>query len=645
MNGGDISLIGQSLRESAWIVLTAFIFLSWWRFFIKRTSQTFSLSERVLGAFIASVCQIVGSIYLLSWMRILFFWQLGIINAVFSAGLFISTFRFPEKRDIGDEIIAITASFRSIAKSSTAVAALSILAVVVSGWMIYLGQLLPPFCWDAWSYHLPWAAFARQEGHLGPFNQPWLWINIFPKNADILFLWWIIGTNTDRWVNIAQAPFAFASALACFLLMKRIGVRRIDAAASSLLVFSVPTVVQMMWMEMADLVVMGGTLVSLAFLSRKKLDPSSLVLAGCAAGIMIGSKGNGIYFLIGLIIFLLWRLLPLGGDALPGTAKKRIRFALAALGIFALMTFIFGSYFYLRNWTVYGNPTGDYRVQIGKLVLFDGSRSMEDEHFSRNLLTPDLYDALRKGSEWAIVFDGFFDPQKGFNQENRIGGWGAPWTILMLPAVPIAFIWALLRKRYMLAGYFIALLVPYFLFTANHTWTRYHLPVIAVGIISFGYMLSAFKNSPVRRFLLALAIFFMIAASFVGTLHNVLQPEIIGQARKHPYLRSDRYAYFSAWMDRGFAHALESVQAPGSILAFTNMPPEEKFLLLWNSTYSNRVIWVPMDDKNDWIGKIKASGADAVYIDPGGPISYAESHPESFTQIYRGSMGGVYKIR
>ncbi|MFH1676300.1 MAG: hypothetical protein ABIC40_04670, partial [bacterium] len=244
-------------------------------------------------------------------------------------------------------------------------------------------------------------------------------------NTDILFLWTIVGCGTDRWANITQLPFALMAVLACYLLARRVGADRKDAAITGTLLLGIPIVMHQMWTAYVDLSVMSSMFIALAFLSRKKLTPISLIIAGCASGFLAGSKGSGLYFFFALLLFFIFRLMPTSVNGISDTGRAKTGNCLKAIGIFILMAFLLGSYFYLRNWILTGNPTGIFTVKVVGLTLFKGSLDVNDYFFSRVILSDFLYDKLKTEANWKIVIGSFLDPQDWFSQDNRIGGWGA----------------------------------------------------------------------------------------------------------------------------------------------------------------------------------------------------------------------------
>jgi hypothetical protein len=640
-----ISPSAIAVQENAWLVLTALMFLAWWAWFARKHSDDFSLSERLMAAFIGTICQIVLTTVILGSFGILYWWPLGLFNAAIATALAVVSIRARGGRSLWGEVrFALTETW-ALLRSSCAIWAFGVMSLLLSIWVIYLGQLLPSVGYDSWGYHFLWAATAHQNGNIGYESISDPMIGVYPWNTDILFLWWIIGAWTERWSNIAQAPFAFVSALACYRLARNAGARKVDAAIAGLLVFSVPTVFHQMWVAYVDLAVMGATLASIAFLSRKQLTPAALAVAGASAGFMVGTKGTGMYLFIGLFLLFLYRLVPLGMDALKDHPGGRLKGMLWTLIWFGGFTFLLGSYFYIRNWIHYGNPLGIYTLQIGPLMIFKGSID-PTVNFGRAQFYAPLYEALHSKGWLSVVFDGFFDPQSVYAFEHRIGGWGADWTILMLPAIPVVFVWSLLRRKWPVAAIMLACIIPYIIFKWDHTNTRYHLQLIGAGTTAFAFLLSALWQTHFRRLLIATAGALMVLILFIAGL-GVANPNLIAGCRAKPYRERDRTIGINYWGEPHFAEVLRSVEAPGTTLAYNAGLPDHKSLAFWNMSFTNRAFIVEWNnDGEQWLSNLRGIKANAVYISPdaAAAIAYANSSPAAFTPLYQGSKGAIYKL-
>ena len=636
--------IVQWWQAGLWGTLTISMFFVWWAFLSHRALRELTLSERILGAFILWISQILLTTIALGILHILYWWPLWLLNASITGSLGWMAFKGEGRNLLLEDFKLLYHRTFSLLSASPAFVWIAAFALFIACWMIYIGLLLPTWCWDGWWTILPWAAFAHQEGHLGPFHQPIPWINTYPMSTETVFLWFIIGCGSEHWSNIGQAPFALAGSLASYIIARNAGARRIDAALGALLIFSVPSVFQQMWVTKNDVAVMGVVLASIAFLSDKNLSFWSLILGGAAAGYSLGTKGP--YYLFGILAFFIYRLLDVGLK----TKNYQPRWNLKACGIFLGTIFITGTYFYFNNWIHFGNPLGLFKVQIGPWVIFPGEDPME-ELFKPTAWGATLHEALKKGPVGPIIIDGFFDPASVSYSMNRIGGWGNVFTVLLLPALPVAFIWSILRRRWMIPAIVIALFIPYFMYEPiQRVMTRYHLQLAGAGIACFAFLLSKLRGTWIRTLIVGITCLSMALAIFLSgppTYHVIIDPARIYEARQKPYSQRNRLAFFDKqWNDPPFVRALQESEKPGTTIAFTHVPPLDKTLVLWNRTFSNRVVYVEWKgDGDEWVKRLRKAKANAVYCGPNSDAAkWARNDRENFITLYYGVNGGVFQL-
>lgn len=634
----------QPWQQLLWGALTLAIFLGWLRFFAKRFRHDLNLPESILAAFVATVSQILATIYILGFVGMIRWWPLFILNFIVWVIITVISYR-------GGPVYNIFKSVWNILYSSVPLMIIAFLALLSVLWHIYFGQLMPPMSSDAWAYHIPWAAFVNQEGNLGPFDLPSSVINYYPMNTEMLFSWSLVGSGTERWAKITQIPFAIAGVLACYMLARNIGAKRYEAAIAGLLILSVPTVLHMMSRALVDVAVMGMGYIAFAFLTRKKISPVAIVIAGLAAGFVVGGKGSGIYVFVPMVLLFLYRLF-----IYKNTSEERIgnrgrsKKIIASMLIFFGLAFIFGSYFYIRNWVLAGNPTGDFTVKIAGVTIFQGEHTVEESIFFRDNVGPEIYDRLQEiGTEWPIVLDGFYDPAP-FIHTDKIGGWGAAWTILLLPAIPIALLLSIIKRRWDVLIILAMLLLPYFLFHYNHISIRFHLHVLAAGTTAFAFILTELRGTRFQRPILVIAALSMLFGLYIASAPKPSQTvaEDLAVARSAPYQESYRYTFFRNLVNPEFQRAMESVQEPGSTIALSDIVSYGMNLGAWNPTFTNRVVWVEWDgDGQEWEAELHEKGAGAVYVGPGSEQGHwAYEHPEIFELVYYDEGdGGIFRIK
>ena len=176
-----------------------------------RTLETeTTLAERLLAAFIGWICQILGTTLFLGSMNRLYWWELAILNSIIALTVSIWADLFRSRGNFTAEIRRIINVLKKPFSRYGPVFWIAMIAAIIVIWITVVGMVLPPWGWGPWWVNLPWVAFAHQEGNLGPFNQPVPWINTYPMNTETMFLWWIIGTGSDRLACVGQVPFAVA---------------------------------------------------------------------------------------------------------------------------------------------------------------------------------------------------------------------------------------------------------------------------------------------------------------------------------------------------------------------------------------------------------------------------------------------------
>jgi hypothetical protein len=629
-------------QQLLWGALTLAIFLSWLAFFAKKFRNDLNLPESILAAFVATFSQILATMFILGFLNQIYWWPLYIFNFIIFAAITALSIS-------GDTAYNIFKIFGRLLYSSVPLMVIAIIAIFSVLWHIYFGQLMPPMASDSWAYHLPWAALVHQEGNLGPFDIPSSVINYYPMNTEMLFTWTLIGDGTDRWANIVQIPFAIASVLSCYLIARNVGAKRYEAAICGLLILSVPTVLHMMSRALVDVACMGAGHIAFAFLTRKKLSPVALTIAGLSTGFLLGGKGSSVYVFIPIVMLLIYRLFftnSFAGETGAGHSKKYI---LKTAIIFFGLAFLFGSYFYLRNWILVGNPTGDFMVKVAGITLFRGEHTVEESIFFRNNVGPEIYDRIQEtGNEWPIVLDGFYDPAP-YIHTDKIGGWGAPWTTLLLPAIPIAILISIFRKKWNLLFLLAMLILPYFLFYYNHISIRFHLHNLVVGTTAFAVVLSELRGTRFQRPVLVIAAISMLFGVFIASSPkpSMTDPQDLAWAKAVRYEDNYRYTFFKNLVDPNFQTYMETVQQPGSTFALSDPMSYGMNLGAWNPTFTNRVVWVGWDgDGLNWEARLMGKGADAVYVAPNSPpLRWAMDHPDNFELVFNDeSDGGIFKI-
>jgi 4-amino-4-deoxy-L-arabinose transferase-like glycosyltransferase len=202
---------------------------------------------------------------------------------------------------------------------------LATLAVGVGLALVYvvaLGTLTPQIDSDSIAYHLPRAAFWKQQHAVayiagGVDSRQ----NASPPVAEIGILLTMLTTHGDRLVWLPQLLALLGSALAVFCLARRTGAQANEALFGALLFMALPVVVQQSATALNDLVVAVFLLAATVFAFGR--SNAQLALGTTSLALAVGTKVSGVFAipLLVALVFLVqpasrrWRTLIAGGCA------------------------------------------------------------------------------------------------------------------------------------------------------------------------------------------------------------------------------------------------------------------------------------------------------------------------------------------
>jgi hypothetical protein len=399
-------------------------------------------------------------------------------------------------------------------------AALVLMAAVALAWELLVALVLPPYAYDALTYHLTTVASWVRGGnlHAPALSLCCAW---YPDNAELVFAWPVLLLGSDALVGCVQVGFAVLGGLAVAGLARSAGLRPSAAAIAASAFLVTPIVLTQAPTEYADVLSAALVLAALHALVRFAITGgvSRLLVAGLAAGVVLGTKGTGIVWgctlvVCGLVITVVRsRRTGLSGRR-PGTASRRA--GIAAVG-FVAATLCLGSYWYARNWVDQGNPLYPFRVTVAGVSLWAGPF---DVH---SVLTEPSAGA---GKPWPVsVIDSWasdlpFWRQGTYDYQQRRGGLGPLFAWLGLPLlVPIAIVLARRRDPVLIALILIAFV---FVVQPYKWWSRFTIPLAAAGALAVAAAI-AWAPRPWMRTVIAAASV-LLALAGVGLSAHAVNP-------------------------------------------------------------------------------------------------------------------------
>ncbi|HBH60390.1 MAG TPA: hypothetical protein DDX85_01335 [Nitrospiraceae bacterium] len=616
---------------TAYISINLLLFSAWYIFLYGKRDRL-SFADRLAGTFILCVTQIIATELLLGVVfRKLYPFPLFLLNTVISTGILMFALRTGGisglYREIKDEALRIS----GIITQDKILLCVFGLFLISAGWMIFLGYLFPSYSWDALYYHLPMVGQILQSGAIEETLTPSFiqqYINIFPKNINLFFLWNIIFLKNDVIVDLSQFVFTLAGVLSIYSMAVKLNITEKHAIYCAFLFFFTPVLMLQSTVNYVDGTVSVLLLIAVNFLmyddvesfmagndSREtgKKRRISLLLAGLAAGLLLGSKPTGPVFIIVI----------LGAVIIQETVKLNIAYAgrrytlqdslKAYVGCFILPAFLIGGYWYMRNWMLYGNPVYYMDVSLFNMHLFKGLKSDWVEP------APDIINSLNYLTRLLYVW---LERVGYYLYDSRLSGFGPIWFILFLPGIIFSFVHAFIKKRYRFLFTGGILLLTFMIHPRNWT-TRYVIFIVGLGALSFGTVIDYFhpKQNVLRLVALLLAAYTLLTANSPCIMPEKVKEFLHLPAGERTLSRHkpsnidtkvrDEYGYW-IWIENNVAE--------GDTLAYTfvdsGVDTSRPFFLapLWNAGFSNTVVYIKSDTYEEWLKKLGSEGAGYILI-------------------------------
>ncbi|MBI5049571.1 MAG: hypothetical protein HZC11_01515 [Nitrospirae bacterium] len=603
------------------ITVNLLLFVSWYVLLYK-SKNYLSFADRLLGTVILALSQIILTEMILGILfKKLFAAPLFILNV--SVSLIILVFAvITEKinyKDIFSEIKDKASQLLNIIKSDRILLSLSSLFFIYLSYLIFISYLFPSYSWDSLLYHLPILGYILQAGaiqNLPDHSLLYIFLNIFPKNIELFFLWNVIFLKSSPLADLSQMFFTLAGMLSIYSMAAKLKINKRHAIYSSLLFFFAPVIILQSTMEYVDIAVSVLFLIALNFLMytgsedmNKKQTP--VFYSGLAGGVLLGSKGSGPLFIVALSILILMselkRYFSMRSKVHPAqkTRQTNIKEAIVTYIIFFIVPVIlFGGYWYIQNWAHYNNPVYPFEIKVLNRVIFPGI-------FTEIL--DEIPQALKNLSPAASLIHVWLEKEANYIYYSYLSGLGPVWFILLLPATVFSIFLAIRGKRYDFL--FIAGAVIFtFIFSPRNWNPRYVIFILGLGGISFALMLDYFN--PREKILQILVLIFVLYTVFASN-STCITPEKIKKfallpAKERTLGKMDTPCLTTQRGDYGLWDWINKNVSRGQTLAYTFEP----LLLapLWNSDFSSRIVYVKGNALLNWHKNLKLNNADYALI-------------------------------
>lgn len=605
------------------IIINLALFSSWFLFLHKK-KEDLSFADRLIGSFILGLAQIIATEMLLGILfKQLYAAPLFLLNIIISSSVLIAASAGINIFSTAfDEIRSETLRIFGIINYDRVLLFIFCLFLGSVCWMLFLGYFFPSYAWDALWYHLPMVGYIMQNGAIQETYTPWFidqFINIFPKNTELFFLWNTIFLKSAIIVDLSQLLFTLMGVLTIYSMALKLKIKEKYALYSSLLFFFTPIMILQSTTNYVDVAISVLFLIAVNFLLSTPADHAGdekgegysrrwpLLLSGIAAGILLGSKGSGPLFIAVLSLAVLFKIFvkQFGLSSFPdkiGVIRQGIGNYLL---YFLLPVILFGSYWYIKNWIFYGNPVYPMEISFANVTIFKGLYGGIIDP------SPEVLNNLPPLKKLLYVWE---ERVKYYLYDSRSSGFGPLWFILFLPAILFSTLLSIRRKERNFLFIGIILIVTFILYPRNWN-TRYVIFIVGLGSLSFGMTLEYFRER--ENILKVLA---LLLASYTSLVSNspCVMPQKIKEFLLQPAEERTiaRQAPFNidmhARQEYGYWIWISKNISAGDTLAYTFEPLFHS--PLWNSGFSNKIVSIKSDTYSEWLKTLKEKNVTYILI-------------------------------
>jgi 4-amino-4-deoxy-L-arabinose transferase-like glycosyltransferase len=368
----------------------------------------------------------------------------------------------------------------SASRSQPFAAALAGLAGLALAWRVVLVFALPPYGYDALSYHLPNVISWLQVGRIttSPLN---ICCAYYPQNAEVLTTWPALLGGRAEYVDLVQIAAALIGAAAVAGIARVALIPASGALIAASLFVLTPILLAQSNTAYVDVTFTGEALAAfyliLRYLEADGRERLSLLgCAGAATALCVGTKPTGIEFGVVFALPLLVRAV--------ARRQSTWREGGLAVALFGVPIAVLGISWYLHSWIVTGSPFHPMNVKLLGATVFEGTNHLggPPPQLARHSVV------LQPFFSW--FSDLHFWTKAGYSYGEEVGGLGPVWSYFgaILVIVFAVHAW---RRRRVVFWYFLVPLALFFAAQPDHWLSRYTLPLAAAGSIAVAWVITA----------------------------------------------------------------------------------------------------------------------------------------------------------
>ena len=257
---------------------------------------------------------------------------------------------------------------------------------------LYAALAQPPLNGDDLGYHLPFAVTWLQTGNLSATRAPF-WF--YPGTSELFVFWLLAPFRNDLFISLQNWPFLMLALTSLYALARRAGLSIAWGIYAALFFLGIRALHFQLTSQNNDVVLTALFLgaASMLLVYDRAQVVGSLVLTGLAMGLIIGVKYNGIYYAALLMVAYL----------LLVARRQRFGQTLRHLLLMVVIAGLLGGFWYVRNWSIAGNPFTPLRIQFAGTILLPGQELFMGNRVQDTTLLGHIRDSEALQLFWAAL--------------------------------------------------------------------------------------------------------------------------------------------------------------------------------------------------------------------------------------------------
>ena len=467
---------------------------------ISRAARGIAIETRQLIFLVAASAQIVASMQVAGFIvRSLAGASIAVINMLVLVPVWLRTkprvaVRCRARPTRPTRPWRLTAAVWRCARREPLCCALSLGVIVLVGARAIEALMFPPTGYDALWYHLPSIAAWLQSGRISTVAYSPI-IGRYPANTELLWAFPAALLQTGRFLAVSGVVALAVLGLGVRALARSTGLSASNAVSAGAVAVLTPVALAQSVANLVDLVVAAWVVAAAAFVheaakAAARHDRRHVYWFACwcgvAVGLAVGSKYSSLSFALVALVSVVWVVYR---SSVTGSTWR-------AVALFLLPVFVLGSAWYVHNVVADANPLSPFHTEIAGFTVFNGPAQ------PGQWLSEPPQDQRGRSKPAQLVRSWIEDAKltlhpRAVSEEQRHGGLGPFWPLLGLPCVVVAAA-AVARRRSVsnrrAHGVAALLIVAGALGQPYWWWSRFTIPFVALGAISFFHVADATKH-------------------------------------------------------------------------------------------------------------------------------------------------------